>query len=262
MKAISIPQHETSFRKTGLDSSGTKFILTDETVNIPDKAGGKITFVDCHKEVLDNSYFYEEEIPKERIALHFTNGYLKGDIAQLSRQSMEVSVPFVIARSGHIYNLWKSKLWSYHLGPNSVGGNKEMSQRSIGIEISNIGFLKKKPGGLLHTSYGTHDVYCTEAETAFYQKLPAAFRGERYYAKYTNAQYNSLILLLRFLTARFKIPRTMLPVDKRYETFGSAAAAGNFKGICSHVNFRPSGKWDIGPAFDWDRVAKGLKTGA
>ena len=49
MKATSIPQHEASFSQTGIDSSGTKFILTDETVNIPDSAGGTITFVDSVK---------------------------------------------------------------------------------------------------------------------------------------------------------------------------------------------------------------------
>jgi N-acetylmuramoyl-L-alanine amidase len=261
MKATSIPQHELSFRQNGIDSSGTKFLLTDETVNIPDKAGGKITFVDCPKEVGDKSYFYEDVFPKERIVIHHTAGYLKGDIAQLSRQGSEVSVPFVIARSGHIYNLWASKYWSYHLGPGAVGGNSAMSQRSIGIEISNIGFLRKKTGGILHTSYGTNDVYCSETETAFYQKLPTSYRGERYYAKFTNAQYNSLILLLRFLTARYKIPRTLIPPVKRFEVFGSAAEAEGFKGICSHVNFRASGKWDIGPAFDWAKVEKGLKLG-
>lgn len=262
MKAISIPQHEATFRQTGIDSSGVKFILTDETVNITDKAGGKITFVDCRREVADDSYFLSEEYPKERIVLHYTAGYLKGDIAQLSRRGTEVSVPFVIARSGLIYNLWKSKYWSYHLGPGTVGGNTPMSQRSIGIELSNIGFLRKKAGGLLHTMYGNDDVYCKESEPAYYQKLPASYRGERYYAKFTNAQYDSLNLLLRYLTARFKIPRTMVPLVRRYETFGSTAEAEKFKGICSHVNFRASGKWDIGPAFDWAKVEKGLKIGA
>ena len=261
MKALSIPQHEASFRQNGIDSSGTKFILTDETVNITDKAGGKITFVDCHKEVSDNSYYFEEEFPKERIVLHFTAGFLKGDIAQLSRQSVEVSVPFVIARSGHIYNLWKSKYWSYHLGPGTIGGNTEMSQKSIGIELSNIGFLRKKAGGLLHTFYSKDDVYCTEADTALYQKLPTSYRDELYFAKYTNAQYNSLILLLRYLSARYKIPPTLLLPPKRFQPFGSVQEAANFKGICSHINFRPSGKWDIGPAFDWDRVALRLRAG-
>ncbi|MDO8367080.1 MAG: N-acetylmuramoyl-L-alanine amidase [Saprospiraceae bacterium] len=261
MKATSIPQHEASFRQSGIDSSGTKFILTDETVNIGDSAGGKITFVDCAKQVPDTSYFFEEEYPKQRIVLHHTAGYLKGDIAQLSRQSYEVSVPFVIARSGLIYNLWKSKLWSYHLGPGAVGGNAEMSRSSIGIEISNIGFLRKKAGGILHTSYSTNDVYCSETETAFYQKLATPYRDERYYAKFTNAQYNSLVLLLRFLTKKYNIPRSFLPPVKRFDVFGSATEAANFKGICSHVNFRASGKWDIGPAFDWDRVSKKLKLG-
>ena len=261
MKAISIPQHEASFRQTGIDSSGTKFILADETVNISDNKGGKITFVDCRREVADDSYYLSEEHPKERIVLHYTAGYLKGDIAQLSRRGTEVSVPFVIGRSGLIYNLWKSKYWSYHLGPGAVGGNTLGSQRSIPIELSNIGFLRKKTGGLLHTMYGINDVYCTEAETAYYQKLPTEYRKEIYYAKFTNAQYNSLVLLLRYLTARFNIPRTLLTPDKRFNVFGSAAEATSFKGICSHVNFRPSGKWDIGPAFDWDRVSKGIKIG-
>jgi len=261
MKATSISSHESTFRQTGIDSSGTKFILTDETVNIGDKAGGKITLVDCYKQVADTSYYFEEEHPKDRIVLHYTAGYLKGDIAQLSRQSSEVSVPFVIARSGHIYNLWKSKYWSYHLGPGAVGGNTEMSQRSIGIELSNIGFLRRKTGGLLHTIYSNDDVYCTEAETAYYQKLRTTYRGERYFATFTNAQYNSLLLLLRFLTKRYNIPRTILPEAKRFDAFKSATEAKNFKGICSHVNFRASGKWDIGTGFDWNRVIEGLKVG-
>lgn len=258
MKASSLLQHESTFRQTGIDSSGTKFLLKDEIVNIGDKTGGKITLVDAPKEIADNSYFYEEEFPKERIVLHFTAGYLKGDVAQLTRQGVEVSVPFLISRSGHIYNFWKSKYWSYHLGPGTMGGNTEMSRSSIAIEISNIGYLHRKPNGQLYTTYSTSDIYCTEAETAYYQKLAAPYRGEKYFAKFTLAQYNSLILLLRFLTAKYKIPRVFLPAATRYNTFASPETAANFKGICSHVNFRPSGKWDIGPAFDWERVIAGL----
>lgn len=262
MRATSIPQHEATFRQNGIDSSGTKFILTNETVSIPDKVGGNITFVDCRKEVPDSSYYYAEDFPKQRIVLHHTAGYLRGDIAQLSRQGTEVSVPFVISRSGLIYNLWKSRHWSYHLGPGAIGGNTEMSRNSIGIELSNIGFLRRKTNGDLHTVYSTTDIYCSEAETAFYQKLPSKYRGEQYYARFTTAQYNALVLLLRFLTARYNIPRTILPPTKRFEAFGSAAEAASFKGICSHVNFRPTGKWDISPAFEWDRIIKGIKLGS
>jgi N-acetyl-anhydromuramyl-L-alanine amidase AmpD len=259
MRATSIPQHEASFRQSGIDASGTKFILTNETVNINDRQGGKITLVDCRKQVPDTSYYFQQEYPKERIVLHFTAGYLKGDIAQLSRFGEEVSVPFVIARSGHIYNLWASKYWSYHLGPGAVGGNTYMSQRSIGIEISNIGFLRKNNEGQFHTYYSTSDIYCNESETTYYERLRQPYRDERFYARFTNAQYKSLVLLLRFLTKRYNIPRDFLPITERFDVFGSPAEASAFRGICSHVNFRPSGKWDIGPAFQWLQLERGLK---
>ena len=32
----------------------------------------------------------------------------------------------------------------------------------------------------------------------------------------------------------------------------------NFRGVTSHVNYRPTGKWDIGPAFDWERLIKAV----
>ena len=145
--------------------------------------------------------------------------------------------------------------------PGAVGGNAAMSQRSIGIEMSNIGFLRKAPNGDLHTIYSASDIYCSARQTAYYQKLPTPYRGERYYAKFTQAQYRSLVLLLRFLTAGYNIPRTLLAPQVRVDAFASAAAAEDFKGICSHVNFRSSGKWDISPAFEWGKIEKGLLLG-
>lgn len=255
MKATSISSHEKSFRDSGIDAFGKKFILTPETVSIPGDSS-KLTLLDCRRDNSDDSFYYKEIVPKKRIVLHFTAGYLKGDIATLTTPYYHVSVPFIIARSGDIYNPWASKYWSYHLGADAVGGNTEMSNSSIGIEISNIGFLVKN-GKNFHTIYSNDDVYCTQAETAYYTEIPA-YRGQKYYATFTNAQYNSLILLLRYLTARFNIPRTFLPTDKMYDTFPSAKAAADFSGICSHVNFRPTGKWDIGPAFNWKKVTFGV----
>ena len=113
-----------------------------------------------------------------------------------------------------------------------------MSNSSIGIEISNIGFLVKN-GKNFHTIYSNDDIYCTQAETDYYTEIPA-YRGQKYYATFTNAQYNSLILLFRYLTARFNIPRTFLPTDKMYNTFPSAKAAAYFSCICSHFNCLPT----------------------
>ncbi len=259
MKAISIAAHEAAFLASGLDANGKKFRLTPASVAIPGTTNERLNYQLCERENGDYSFYRREETPKHRIVLHHTAGYLKGDIGALTQPGNKVSVPFVIARNGTILNLWTSKCWSYHLGPGAVGGNTAMSRTSIGIELSNIGYLKALNGNMV-TAYADSDVYCAATDTALYRTLPTPFRGCRHFATFTSAQYESLIRLLRFLTARYKIPRTLLPDTDRYRPFATAEQAAAHRGICSHVNFRPSGKWDIGPAFDWERLAAGLAT--
>ncbi len=248
MRASSIPAHETSFQAQGLDSAGKKFILTNEIVNIPGTSE-PLTVIDCKRDNNDKSYYYEEVTIKKKIILHYTMGYIKGDVEYLSKQ--HVSVPFLIARSGAIYNLFASKYWSYHLGPGAVGGNTAMSRESIGVEISNIGPLKKI-GDNLVTTYRDDDVYCTVGETQFYTKLPSKYRGFEYYARFTDNQYGSLIKLIKFLCAKYNIPKTFVNEQSRYSIL-STAEFTSFSGIASHVNCRTD-KTDIGPAFDWARV--------
>ena len=152
--------------------------------------------------------------------------------------------------------MWSSAFWAYHLGSGAIGGNTNGSKRTIAIEISNIGFLKEI-GNKLVTVYSDNDVYCDLMEKQFYTKLDTPYRGQQYYATYTKKQYESLIILLRYLTAEYNIPGEFLPEDKRFD-IGSANELVNFKGITSHINYRSSGKWDIGPAFDWDRIITSL----
>ena len=188
--------------------------------------------------------------------MHFTMGYLKGDVAALTRSNYHVSVPFLIARSGVIYNLFPSVYWSYHLGEGAVGRNGTRSKASIGIEISNIGPLTSSGSNPLtiYSKSSQRQVYCAGGETGYY--VEAAYRGWEYLATFTDAQYESLIVLLRYLTGRYGILRKFLPASKRYTTSDETA---HFRGIVSHVNFRAKGKTDIGPAFDWDRVIEGVR---
>lgn len=256
MNASLVPKHERSFFDTGLDSEGKKHLLRPFSANVPG-TGERVAMVECSRENEDTSFFFEAIFPKNRIVLHFTAGYLKGDVARLTTPDDHVSVPFVIARDGRIYNLWTSKFWSFHLGKGAKGGNEVMSRSSVGIELSNIGPLRRL-GDDLHTIYSTAerpDVYCTVAENTLYTQVPA-YRGEEFFATFPDAQYTSLIQLLRFLTARFGIERTFLPVEKRFEALDDITS---FRGITSHVNYRPSGKWDLGPAFDWARVIAGVQ---
>ena len=254
MRATSIPAHEQSFRTTGKDSSGKQHVLSPFEVTVPGTSE-TVPMVRCTRENGDDSFYLKEEVPKKRIVLHYTAGYLKGDIDTLTKSENHVSVPFLIARDGTIYNLWPSKYWSYHLGKGAQGGNTEMSRSSIAIELSNIGYLEKK-GSNLVTAYSSTDVYCSEDETSFYKKVDA-YREREYFATHTKAQCTSLVKLLRYLTAQYNIPRQFVDVGQRYDVIGSV---DQVQGITSHVNFRPSGKWDIGPCFDWETLMSGVQS--
>ncbi|HLM66104.1 MAG TPA: N-acetylmuramoyl-L-alanine amidase [Longimicrobium sp.] len=253
MRAKNLPAFEKHFRDNGVDTDGKKFILSPFQANIPGTQE-PVDFVECTLKSGDKSYWYHDQTPKKRIVLHFTAGYLKGDIATLTQRNYHVSVPFVVARDGTIYNLWSSREWSYHLGKEAVGGNKAMSRSSVGIEISNIGWLKRSQNDLLtyFSEPGKPDVYCTLDEKEFYAKVPL-YREKEYFATFTDEQYASVGKLVRFLAAKYDIPLTFVDESERYKTIPTIST---FRGITSHVNFRPSGKWDIGPAFNWKRLIK------
>lgn len=249
MQAHEIPAYEQDFRQRGIDSNGRAHTLRPLTVPIAGQ-NERLNVVVCQPASGDASYYYQEEPLKDRVVLHFTGGYLKGDIALLTRPNYHVSVPFVIARDGTIYNLFNSKYWSYHIGPGAIGGNETMSRRSVGVEISSIGPLVRK-GDQLFSIYGK--LYCSANQPQYFVREP--FRGHEYYATFTDTQYRSLILLLRYITGKFSIPRQFLPPAQR---FTATAEVADFHGIVTHANFRVD-KLDFGPACDWQRITGAVR---
>jgi len=249
MRADQIPAYEQEFDRNGVDSEGKYHILTSHQVQIPD-GSGFMNYVRVKPASGDESYYYREEVNKDQIVLHYTMGYLKGDIATLTQPNYHVSVPFVIGRNGKIYNLFFSGFWSYHLGRNSIGGNTERSRATIGIELSNIGHLKRQASQMISEG---NNIYCDVSQIQYYQALD--FQDFHFFATFTDAQYESLIILLRYLTARYEIPAEFLADDFRYRAFNEVV---DFRGIVSHVNYRGNEKEDIGPAFDWNRVINAL----
>ena len=255
MNYKNIPAYEADFRAKGVDSDGKKFNLAPAKVTIPGTAD-TFEVVTAKLASGDESFFYKDTPTNERVVMHFTAGYLKGDLAALSKKDNHVSVPFVVARDGTIYQLFASKFWSYHLGKGAAGGNSPMSKSSVGIELSNVAYLREKNGTLVDP-YGAP--YCTTADTDAFQALSTPYRGYTRFATYPDAQYKSLINLLRYITLTYKIPAQFLPEAQRYDVYQNVAS---FKGITTHVNYQPQsyGKWDIGPAFDWTRVMAGVQT--
>lgn len=227
-----------------------------QTHNVLTSAGKLVAATQGAVDVFDvrpghSTHYYNEVTTKRRIMLHFTMGYLGGDISTLTRAGNKVSVSFIVARNGKIYRLLPTDKWSYHVGPGTVGGNPTISKSSIGIEISNIGPLEVSGNGLWN-AYGSR--YCDVSETQYFQTLATAYRGYRSFATFTPEQYTATSLLIDQLCTDHSIPRTFLPASSRYKVFGSPSDAQSFRGICSHVNYRPTGKVDIGPAFDWAAI--------
>lgn len=269
-----IKEWEAEFFKSGRDTKNKEFHLAEKTTTISGTSE-QMKYIECtlknspatEESDIDKLFYYAEEAPKKQIVLHFTAGGLRGDIETLTNGEQHVSAPFVIARDGSILKLWDEKFWSYHLGLPAIHSNKLCSQQTIAIELSNVGPLRLKNNTKnLHCFEGAA-FYCTTDDRELYTDLKEQgykdaegkplFRKERYFATFTDAQYKSLITLLRYLTAAHGIDRTFLDKRARYDAVEYEKLLGR-GGIVSHVNYRPSGKWDIGPAFDWDRVIKGV----
>lgn len=251
MKADRITRIEEKFDGDGRDTQGFTHIMGKHSTDINDTLGHtQMHFVDASLSSGDDSYFYPQAIPKDQIVLHYTIGYLPGDVATLTQNNCHVSVPFIIGRNGTIYNLFPSKYWAYHLGRGAIGGNKNRSSRTIGVELSNIGPLTRQ-GDKLHTIYG--DEYCALDDAELYQQCD--YRGFEYFATTTEAQYQSLNTLLRYLTVQYNIPRCFLDEKQRFK---SCKGIAQFSGIVTHANYRSTGKSDIGPAFEWNKVISEL----
>lgn len=198
------------------------------------------------------SHFIFEKTKKHRIVLHYTAGQFMGDLPTLTGARGRVSTAYLIPRNGSIIELHNPDYWSYHIGPGALGGNKEISSSSIGIELTNYGWLRKSGKEMRIYTGMPNGIYCMEDETDLYIKKP--FRGKDYWCTFTDAQYASLYNLLRYLSERFDIPIKTLRPEKRLELNEKAASDLIInKGIFTHTNYRKD-KWDIGPAFDWERV--------
>lgn len=220
-----------------------------------------------------SSFCFQETSTKTQIVLHHTVGLAEGDLRTLTREDFHVSTAYILGRDGTIYQVFSPHQWSYHLGDTKVVANKTGSKRAVGIEISNYGWLTDKGDGKLYTLYDQE--YCSKEDTEAYVELSQPYRFHKYYATFTEEQYESVIIMLRYLCKEFNIPKTFVPSDSakeaagdwnnipRFNLFANDAEAQKY-GICSHVNYRNvvnavAGKWDLGPAFDWNKVIEGVQ---
>lgn len=186
--------------------------------------------------------YYQAEHEKKYIFLHHTaGGSAAGAIASWAADPKHIATPYVIERSGDIYECFDPKFWSYHLG---VKGNSTLEKQSIGIEIVAYGQLTLKDGKYL--TYTNRALPANEV-------IHCPFRNFKYYQKYTEAQIQALKQLLPYLMSRFKIdPQQNMNGFWEYQNPSTLPP-----GIWSHTTVRKD-KVDIFPQPDLVDLVKSL----
>lgn len=238
LRAYKLATIEANFKKT-LNASGRQF--KGEAGEFPGVV--KLTSVDT------KGFYYPEVSKKDKVWLHGTAGVLSGDLWTLSQQNNHVSVAYVLARDGSVYQLFPDEFYSYHLGGSSSAPNSYWSKHSVAIEISNLLCLTESPTdpNLLIDAY--NKPYCLKTDKQFYTELPEPYRGYKFWASFTDAQYEATDQLVKHICEKHGITLSKLPFAKAYDY---CVQVPN-ETLLFHTNCRKD-KVDFSPAFDLNRI--------
>jgi len=197
-----------------------------------------------------SAYTNPRHLDPTSITLHETCGY--GNFAGMMGGSnpnapTKVNAHFMIGRDGNAYLLvpidrlsWHANAWSTH---------------SVGIEIDNIGGLHEHgTDGKLYSEYGNTDWYCSKSDTNCYVEEP--FQGTKYWATWTDGQYDCVARLIKAICHKAQIPRYIQPLADLFQplTRFPPAQQRRFKGVMTHYQVNPNNRSDIGPYIDWARL--------
>ncbi len=166
--------------------------------------------LEIREKLLSERNYYPEKYPKTNIFLHHTagahhpvytilgwEGDARGRVATAFVVGNKSSDGLDLRYDGKIYRCFDETRWAYHLGIPDSGGR--LDKTSIGIEICSFGYLRK-----------AGNKYYTYVNTEFTDKsaithLDKPFRAYDYYHSYSDAQLESVRLLVIDLGRRFNI---------------------------------------------------------
>jgi N-acetyl-anhydromuramyl-L-alanine amidase AmpD len=137
------------------------------------------------------------------------------------------TTPYTITASGEIYEHYDPEFISHIFGLDYV------DKKIIGISLENMGWVEynHKKNGFINWS---GDIYGTEEDV--YIK---GWRGQMYWAKYTEKQVESLIYLLHKLCFRYDIPKKIKENNTQtefVENFLGVAYKSNYSKMCTDIN--------------------------
>lgn len=143
---------------------------------------------------------------------------------------------FTISRDGQIYQHFNPKYFSKYFGENN-----NLNTKSIVILLENYGYLFKHHEKNVFITWNG-DIY--KEQDLVVEKR---WRGQQFWAGYTNEQLKSLVELVRFLCERFNIP---------YSTIGhntKVSQLEGFKGVLYKSNLE-SYYSDPNPNLDYETI--------
>jgi N-acetylmuramoyl-L-alanine amidase len=140
------------------------------------------------------------------IVQHYTAGYTaESAINTLTRKGSKVSAHVVVDLDGTITQLVPFNVVAWHAGPSSHMGYTGLNSHSIGIEIVNIGFLRRIGNDLYQDAYGN-----TRTASDFPNGLVEAAHsrvgsGTFFWPRYTPEQLEAVDDLTAALVAKYPI---------------------------------------------------------
>lgn len=206
---------------------------------------GRIQIKDLNlvQERLSPGQFLTQEYPKSQVYLHHTAG--GGDARRVSKHwnqnSSKIATAFVIGENGEIVQCFSSKHWAWHLGVGTEIFKKnkipfrDLNKTSIGIEITNWGYLKQVNGKF-------YNYVNRVIPPSMVTELDEPYKGFKFWYKYTDEQIESARKLILYLCQTYEIP-----TEYRSEIWDiDLNALKNEKGIFTHNSVRKD-KSDVYP---------------
>ena len=199
---------------------------------------------------LAESLYLPEKHQKDLIVLHFTAGTsCESAYRTWAADPRRIATAYGVDPDGTIEEFFPPEAWAFHLG---IRGTRRHDQRSIGIEIANVGPLRPDPSNPKQLNWwpgnwGTR--YCDLCDEHNY--VAKQYRDVDYFAVMPDEQQHAVASLVRYLCKRFRIPVRV--DDAARDGVYDLKYFASYAGIASHANFRRD-KWDVGPAFRWEEL--------
>lgn len=249
--------------------------LIDTDVKTNNNKSNTITI---NNAILPSNEYFKGPTKKRWIFLHHTAGWdnpyntingWRGDAQG------KIATEFVIGGQkitdgsdkydGEIVRSFPNGGYAWHIGV----GNTEMHRNSVGIEVCNFGYLTKgyyfKGNIKIQGDPNTFYTYVgTKVHPNQVEILPKAFRGYKYWHKYSDAQIKSLRDLILYIAKRDNIDikkglQELINMKNGFDAFNHYNVSDCIKvhGLWSHTNCRRD-KFDMFPQPELIEMIKNL----